>query len=135
MFRDKKTLDTPFSKGEKVLATEDLRRVPAGTSGKVKLVNGFEWTRYWVFFDNGEKLGSIDGSKLVRPRHLDAWEARQAAAAEAAEQAAATGTAELAGTGSDDGGDGAAASGSVSGVQVPPHLLERSSAARARLGA
>ena len=76
MFKDKKTLDTPFSKGEKVVATEDLRRVPAGTPGKVKLVNGFEWTRYWVFFDNGEKLGSIDGSKLVRPPPLRGLESQ-----------------------------------------------------------
>ena len=56
MFKDKKTLDTQFSKGEKVLAAVDLDRVPAGTTGKVKLVNGFEWIRYWVFFDNGEKI-------------------------------------------------------------------------------
>lgn len=133
MFKDKKTLDTQFSKGEKVLAAVDLDRVPAGTTGKVKLVNGFEWIRYWVFFDNGEKIGSIDGSKLVRPRHYDAWKARRQADIEAAEKAAEVGAApaEVA-----DSGDGEAASpASVSGIQVPEHLLERSKAARTRLGA
>jgi hypothetical protein len=133
MFRDKKTLDTPFSKGEKVLATVDLNRVPAGTTGKVKLVNGFEWIRYWVFFDNGEKIGSIDGSKLVRPRHYEAWEVRRAEEIEAAEQAAESGVAAAA---TDDSEDSAPAdSPTASGVQVPAHLLERSQSARARLSA
>jgi hypothetical protein len=129
MFKDKKTLDTPFSKGEKVLATEDLRRVPEGTQGKVKLVDGFEWIRYWVFFDNGEQLGSIDGSKLVRPRHYDAFKARQeeqAAAAEKADQETVTAAA---------GDDESDAAPSAEASLVPAHLLERSKAARARLSA
>lgn len=134
MFRDKKTLDTPFSKGEKVLATEDLGRIPAGTLGKVKLVDGFAWTRYWVFFENGEKLGSIDGSKLVRPRHYDEWQARQAAAADAAVRAEEVGAAAAEADASDGDGD-AGGSATAGGVQVPAHLLERSKAARSRLGA
>jgi hypothetical protein len=132
MFRDKKTLDTPFSKGEKVLATEDLRRVPEGTHGKVKLIDGFEWIRYWVFFDNGEQLGSIDGSKLVRPRHYDAFKARQAEQAAAAEKADQETVAADAGDGA-SGADGDAPSAAAS--LVPAHLLERSKAARTRLSA
>ena len=41
--------------------------------GKVKMVNGFEWQRYWVFFDNGVQLGSLDGSALLRPHHWERW--------------------------------------------------------------
>jgi hypothetical protein len=132
MFRDKKTLDTPFSKGEVVLATEDLGRVPEGTTGKVKLIDGFEWIRYWVFFDNGEKLGSIDGSQLVRPKHYEAWKARRDNAEEAARQAAEVGA--VATLDAAEGGADEAPAATVSGVEIPPHLLERSKAARTRLG-
>ena len=37
------------------------------------MVNGFEWQRYWVFFDNGVQLGSLDGSALLRPHHWERW--------------------------------------------------------------
>ena len=36
-----------------VVAAVDLRDVPAGTKGKVVIVNGLKWIRYWVRFDNG----------------------------------------------------------------------------------
>ena len=47
--------------------------VPERTGGKIKMVNGFEWQRYWVFFDNGVQLGSLDGSALLRPHHWERW--------------------------------------------------------------
>jgi hypothetical protein len=50
---------------EKVVAAVDLPGVPAGTHGKVTLVNGFAWIRYRVFFDNGADVGSLDRSQLV----------------------------------------------------------------------
>lgn len=48
-----------------VLAAIDLPGVPAGTHGRVKLVNGFAWKRYWVSFDNGLDHGSLDRAKLT----------------------------------------------------------------------
>lgn len=53
-----------LSKGDKVVATRALRGVPEGTRGKVQVVNGLTWMRYWVQFDNGVWLGSIDGPDL-----------------------------------------------------------------------
>ena len=62
-----------FSRNERVVAAYDLPGVPERTGGKIKMVNGFEWQRYWVFFDNGVQLGSLDGSALLRPHHWERW--------------------------------------------------------------
>jgi len=43
----------------------DLPGVPAGTRGRIQLVNGFSWIRYRVHFDNGEELGFLDRDQLV----------------------------------------------------------------------
>jgi len=56
--------------GQRVRAKIDLRRVPAGTEGKVILASGFAWHRYRVVFDNGIELGFLDG------RHLEAGKKR-----------------------------------------------------------
>jgi len=69
LFRKAPEPGDQFRKNEVVIATEDLRGVPEGTQGKVKLINGVDWIRYWVFFDNGVDLGSVDGERLVRPQH------------------------------------------------------------------
>ena len=45
--------------------------VPAGTRGKVTLVNGFAWIRYRVYFENGADIGSLDRAQLVPE---DEWE-------------------------------------------------------------
>jgi len=58
---------------EKVVAAVDLPGVPAGTAGKVELVNGFRWIRYRVGFENGADIGSLDRAQLARP---DEWAAR-----------------------------------------------------------
>jgi len=63
--------ETPFKKNDVVKATMDLAGVPAGTQGKIKVINGFSWVRYWVFFDNGVELGQLDADELVRPQHWD----------------------------------------------------------------
>ena len=55
-----------LSPGQRVRAKADLRKVPAGTEGKVLLADGFAWRRYRVLFDNGIELGFLDG------RHLEA---------------------------------------------------------------
>ncbi len=125
-------LMTPFKRGEKVRAVTDLRRVPEGTLGKVAVVDGFSWIRYWVQFENGEALGSIDHSNLVRAKDWDTYLRERAAAASAPE--AADGDAETESAGSP--AESAAGEGAmVNGVLVPQLLLERSAAARARLGA
>jgi hypothetical protein len=51
---------------ERVVATQDLRGVPAGTGGRVMMVNGLTWFRYRVRFDNGVEIGSLDRRYLER---------------------------------------------------------------------
>lgn len=50
--------------GDRVVAIVDLADVPASTSGKVILSNGFNWQRYRVVFDNGIELGDLDGRHI-----------------------------------------------------------------------
>ena len=135
--RNTNTLDRPFTRNEVVMATGDLPGVPARTTGKVKMVNGFTWRRYWVFFENGVHLGSLDSHELVRPED---WEHFMTARAE--REAAATAAAAAAAAGATNGEDTAAAAGADDDspaahlrAMVPEYLLERSAAARTRLGA
>ena len=134
--RKTNTLDRPFARNEVVMATEDLPGVPARTTGKVKMVNGVTWRRYWVFFNNGVHLGSLDSHELVRPGDWDHFLAaraeREAAAAAAAVAAAAGATGEdteAAAAGNDDSPNARLR------AMVPEYLLERSASARARLSA
>lgn len=121
------TASDQLRKGTKVVATTDLRGVPEGTEGKVIMVSGLSWIRYWVRFANGVALGSIARHKLATKDDL-------------ARQAAGGGPSEAAG---DDDVDGAAETGAEadaggkatpSGTLVPQKLLDRSAAARVRLG-
>ena len=118
-----------FKRDETVKTLDPLPGVPAGTAGRVYLVDGFAWTRYRVLFANGVDVGSLDGESLARPRDDgDALARREtAAAAESAKAEAA-----------ETGGEAAAASGDakvVNGVTVPALLLDRSKRARERLAA
>ena len=54
-----------LKRGAKVEAVVDLPDVPAGTKGKVMLVNGFQRFRYWVHFENGVDLGQLDGGQIA----------------------------------------------------------------------
>lgn len=135
--RNTNTLDRPFTRNELVMATEDLPGVPARSAGKVKMVSGFTWRRYWVFFENGVQIGSLDSHQLVRP---DDW--NHFVAAKAAREAAAAAAAEAAAANGDNGDDAGAADGATDDspaaklrAMVPAYLLERSATARARLGA
>lgn len=119
-----------------VKSTVDLPGVPKGTVGKIKVINGFTWRRYWVFFDNGEEVGQLDGGELVRPDHWDHYfeqkaleEERAAKAAEAAANGAAAEAAGGAAAADADPSDPLAAMRAM----IPPALLERSEAARIRL--
>ncbi|HEX9682486.1 MAG TPA: hypothetical protein VGA13_05355 [Acidimicrobiales bacterium] len=118
----------PHRKGAKVRAARDLHGVPEGTPGKVKLINGTHWLRYWVQFENGEWLGSIDHAALVPAGDWEAYLVRRDLepedGAELSEEA-------VVGTG-DAGGSGEGLV--VDGVVVPQFLLDRAKAARQRLG-
>ena len=122
------SFDTPFRKGDRVRATEDLAGVPAGTSGKVKLVNGLTWIRYWVFFDNGTDLGSIDQKALVRAKQWDDYQRhREEAAAAASAAAAAAQAAPVVAVVTEEAPPKAAS-------RVPAHLLERAKKQREAKG-
>jgi hypothetical protein len=119
---------TVLSPRQRVTLTRDIRGVPEGTHGIVKVANGLTWARYWVQFDNGAWVGSVSGADLVREGDYDEFVKRRAEEAlrpkvEAAPEPAAP---------SGDAG-GAAAGGAAS--RVPAHLLERSQQARARKAA
>jgi len=114
---------------ERVKAAVDLRGVPEGTEGRVMFSNGVDWIRYWVSFDNGIDMGSLDRAKLVRP---DEWQQYLVDREHRAELAASPDES----GGSDDsaaegGGAGAVV---VNGVTVPQALLDRTKAALQRLG-
>lgn len=127
MAKQAPTLDTPFRRGEKVLTTQPVGARPAGSKGKVKLVNGFgPWLRYWVRFDDGELIGQVDHNDLVRPQQLQDWHDRAEAQALAAESATSADAAPAAEAAPDGGGGGAAS-------LIPEHILERSRQAKARL--
>jgi hypothetical protein len=122
-----KTASAPVQlrKGTKVVATADLRGVPEGTAGKVMMVTGLSWIRYWVRFDNGIQLGQISRDKLATPAELRDGTGPAAAAS----AGGGDGGAAAAGGGEDAGGGVATPSGTI----VPQKLLDRSAAARARL--
>jgi len=127
----------PFKRGTKVRLVDDIPGYPAGSRGKVAVANGFTWLRYWIRFADGEAVGHIDHSSVVKAKDYDRFlvqRDREAVEAEAAAEAAANSAA------ADDGestGSAAAAGGSVevNGVPIPQRLLDMSAAARVRLGA
>jgi hypothetical protein len=120
-----KTATPNLRKGDKVVATADLRGVPEGTAGKVMVVDGLTWIRYWVRFDNGEMLGSISRDKLATKQDL--IDRENGVGLDTADAGDAEG-----------GGEAAAAeeSGGVTtpnGTFVSQKHIDRAKAARARL--
>lgn len=116
---------------ERVVATADTPGIPEATTGKVIVVEGLTWIRYWVRFDNGVVRGSLNRKLLARPsewaeivRRREAGEDLEAESGEAA-VAAADGAAAATGAGD---------SVMVNGVAVPAHLIERSKNRRQALG-
>ena len=116
--------------GANVVAVEPLVGVPEGSKGRVTVVNGLTWLRYGVQFDNGLWVGSIDASKVVPEKELDTYKQQRAEAE--ARRAAEAERAASAPVDADAGGGGETASGAAS--LIPAHILERSKAARARVG-
>jgi hypothetical protein len=110
--------------GDKVVAVRQIGDIPEGTRGVVKVVDGLTtWIRYWVAWETGEWMGSVDSAAIVAVSRLDEYRRRQAEEAEQKALAAAAPAAALP--------EGEAAP-SGEGGRVPEHLLERSRQARAR---
>ncbi len=122
------TLAPDLHKKDKVIAAVDLRGVPAGTEGKVALVNGLSWVRYWVRFDNGVTIGSVNRSAIATP---DEWERKLSGADDSGPAGGSEPAADDDGAG-DSGGTGGVMT--ANGTLVPEKLIERAKAARARLG-
>jgi hypothetical protein len=105
--------------------------IPAGTTGRVIVVEGLTWIRYWVRFDNGVVRGSLNRKLVARPSEWTEIVRRREAGEDLLEEGGEVAAA---------AGDGAAAAdGSgetvmVNGVAVPAHLIERSKNRRQALG-
>jgi hypothetical protein len=117
---------------ERVVATTDMPGVPEGTTGKVIVVEGLTWIRYWVRFDNGVVRGSLNRKLLARPSEWAEIVRRRDAGEEA--EIADDGAAVAAADGADTAVAGAGDSVMVNGIAVPAHLLERSKNRREVLG-
>lgn len=115
-------------KKAKVIAYNDLVGVPEGTEGKVVIVNGISWIRYWVRWANGKTVGSVNRVDLATP---DEWANKLAGGDEPTVEATSTASGSEAGAAETDGGEDAV----INGVTVPAMLIARSAAARARLAA
>lgn len=115
-----------LSAGEIVRAKVALRGVPAGTLGKVIHVQGLSWIRYWVWFDNGERVGTIDRAKLMTIPEFE----RKMAGGDEVVSAASGGATSVGAVAADAGG---AVLESVNGI--PGHLVERARLARERWAA
>jgi len=126
MGRMAKTATKNLRKGDKVVTTADLRNVPEGTAGKVIVVNGLTWIRYWVRFDNGEVLGSISRDKLATKQDL-LDEANGVGLTATSDDSGDAGD----GAAADDGGGGGVTT--PNGTFVPQKHIDRAKAARARL--
>ena len=127
MASSRDTGKTALKPRERVTLTRDIRGVPEGTNGVVKVANGLTWARYWVQFDNGHWVGSVSAADLVREGDFEEFKKRRAEEALRPKVEDAPAAAPAADAGG--GGGGAASS------RVPAHLLERSQKARARKAA
>lgn len=123
------TASRDLRKGAKVVARTALRDVPEGTTGKVILVAGLTWIRYWVRFDNGISLGTVDRKVLATPEE---WQRFLAGDEEVATSDGASAADEGA---ADAGGDDAGGVTTPNGTFVSQKHIDRAKAARARLAA
>lgn len=115
-------------KGADVVARVAMRDVPEGTVGKVSMVTGLSWIRYWVRFENGVALGTIDRSRLATPAE---WK-RYLAGDEEVEVEAVDGDGGGDAVVEADTGGGATTS---NGTFVSQKHIDRAKAARERLTA
>ena len=116
-----------LTKQQEVVAATDLKGVPEGTNGKVMLLNGLDWVRYWVKFENGVEMGSLHRNKLVSAEDWDLYLEEREDGALPLEETTDSADEESSTTGSGGGVE-------VNGVLVPHLLLVRSQAALERFG-
>ncbi len=116
-----------LTKQQEVVAATDLKGVPEGTNGKVMLLNGLDWVRYWVKFENGVEMGSLHRNKLVSAEDWDLYLEERDNGALPLEETTDSADEESSTTGSGGGVE-------VNGVLVPQLLLDRSQAALERFG-
>lgn len=117
-----------FSKKDRVTTTRDLPGVPEGTRGRVAMTAGFTWPRYWVRFENGVWMGSLDRQSLVLTKDWESFKKRRAEEAARPKEVAPVAAAQATEAAPSDAPTGEAS-------KVPAHLLERSAQARARKAA
>jgi hypothetical protein len=126
----KQTSGEQLARKERVVASNDMPGIPAGTGGKVTIVEGFSWVRYWVRFDNGVIRGSVNRANLARPAEWVELQRRREAGEDLVDVKA--------GDGPSAGGastEAAAEGVMVNGVSVPGYLIERSKTRRELLSA
>jgi hypothetical protein len=117
-----KTVPRELRRKEPVVAAVAMPGIPEGTAGKVILVEGFTWIRYWVRFANGVVRGSLNRDKLARPDEYADLLARRERGDEPEAETAGNGAAAAdAGTAAASGGDEVV----VNGVPIPALLLDR----------
>jgi hypothetical protein len=114
---------TEIRRGTKVIAVQSLGKIPEGTVGVVKLIDGFKWLRYWVAWETGDWTGSVDAGAVVAADRYEEYKQEQAEKVNRPQASAAAAT----------GPSGDAEAQGAGGV--PEHLLERSRQARARKAA
>lgn len=121
------TASGDLRKGAKVVARTALRDVPEGTAGKVTMVTGLTWIRYWVRFENGVSLGTIDRKRLATPEE---WQRFLDGDEEVAVADTGDASADAAGAEEADSEGGAT---TTNGTFVSQKHIDRAKAARARL--
>ena len=112
--------------GERVVAAGPMPGLPEGTRGKVIMVEGLTWIRYWVRFENGVVRGSLHREKLARAKD---WKAILVERARIAALPPEEETVEEAGEVAEEAAAGASGASGLA-AKIPAHLLERSRQAR-----
>lgn len=129
-----KKRDGNLSTKSRVVAVRDLVGIPEGTAGRIELVNGVTWIRYWVQFDNGVWLGSVDAKAVVAEDDWPSYQDRRVEAAARAAEEAAKPRAEAAPAPAPSS-PAADAPADAATSKIPAALLARSQAAKAKKAA
>jgi hypothetical protein len=127
----KKQTGEHLARKERVVASADMPGIPAGTGGKVTIVEGFTWVRYWVRFDNGVIRGSVNRANLARPAEWAELQRRREAGEDLVDATAGAAAGDSGGAAPEAAAEGVL----VNGVAVPGYLIERSKTRRELLSA
>jgi hypothetical protein len=119
-----------FRRKDKVVASTAMPGIPEGTLGRVTMVAGFDWVRYWVRFENGVVRGSLNRSNLARRSEWAEIQARRERGDDDDGPGGDAGPDAAADAPEAAGGDGYMRNG----ILVPQLLLDRSKKRREVLG-